>query len=447
MRRRLAPFVLPLRGLAFLVVLVGLVAASIVDYTGGFTPSTSVTLVVDDAGSQLARGAQVKLRGAVVGTVERVEPSSEGARLTLALQPEDTDLIPTNTVARILPKTLVGQDYVDLVVPSVPSGRTVTEGDEISRDTSAVAASLEGALDNLLEVLQAVPPQQVASTLNAVSTALEGRGEQLGTTLVSLQEYVEGLNPAVPGLTRDLRELVQFSETYSEAAPELLEALDSLTTTAQTISEQRDRLARLFTTVADGSEDLGGFLGDNEENLVALADVSRPTLDLLAEYSPQFPCLLGQLAGLVPRVDEIFGKGDARPALSIVVRVTNSRGKYLPNQDEPAYLDTRGPRCYEIKPIAPQFPESGGPIRDGSTVPPPATPLGSLPTVPGLPGLPQLPGLPTTGGPGGPGGTILGGISESDLVEGLLGGGPDAGSTLGSLLLAPILRGSQVSLR
>ena len=39
--------------------------------------------------------------------------------------------------------------------------------------------------------------------------------------------------------------------------------------------------------------------------------------------------------------------------------------------EEPRYLDTRGPRCYQIEGQAPQFPP-GGPIKDGSTPPDPS---------------------------------------------------------------------------
>lgn len=367
---------LPLTGLVFLVVLAGLVTAAVVDYTGGFTERVRVALTVPTAGSQLSTGAQVKLRGAVVGTVETIESSPEGALLTLALDPDRVDLVPVGTVARILPKTLVGQDYVDLVPPAgaaADAARPVREGDTLAHDTSAAAATLEGALDDVLEVLQALPPQQVAATLNAVATALEGRGERLGTTLATLGDYLGELNPAVPTLADDLRGLARLGDTYADAAPDLLRAFEDLTTPAGTLAEQDDRFAALLGDVRRTGDELRLFLDANAENLVDVVADNRSTLSLLATYAPGFPCLLDQLAGLVPRVDRIFGKGQERPSLRVTLRVSSSRGAYEPDRDEPRYEDTRGPRCYEIVRIAPQYPD-GEPLRDGSTAPPPAEP-------------------------------------------------------------------------
>lgn len=356
---------LPLVGLAFLVILAGLVTAAVVDYTGGFQRRVEVTLVVPDAGNQLGLGAQVKLHGAVVGTVEAIETEGDGAVLTLWLDPDRVELIPANTSARILPKTLVGQDYVDLVLPAQPSAARIAAGDTIARDTSAATVVLEGALDGLLDVLEALPPQQVSSTLNAVATALEGRGAELGTTLTTLGDYLAELNPSIPTLADDFRGLARLSDTYTAAAPDLLAALEDLTTTAGTLSAREGDLDELLTGFRRTGDELELYLDANAQNLVDVAAANRSTLATLAAYAPEFPCLLDQLAGLVPRVDEIFGKGEARPSLRITLRVTQSRGKYLPDQDEPEYADTRGPQCYEIVRIAPQDPESG-PLRDGT---------------------------------------------------------------------------------
>lgn len=417
---------LPLLGLTLLLVIIGLGVAAVADYQGAFTSRTRVALVVPDAGNQLSVGAQVKLRGAVLGTVDAIEATDEGARLTLALEPDKTDLVPVDTVARILPKTLVGQDYVDLVVPADASAETVSEGDVIQRDTSAATATLEGALDKLLVVLRAVPAQQVASTLNAVSTALEGRGEELGTTLTTLQTYLRGLNPSLPDLTSDLRALAEFSDTYDRAAPDLLQSFDDLATTAETVSEQRGNLAALFDDLSAASGGLRNFLRANEDNLINLVDVSRPTLTTLATYAPEYPCLIEQLADAVPRVDAIFGKGEERPALNVTLKVTQSRGKYVPG-DEPEYLDTRGPQCYDIVRFAPQYP-AGGPLRDGSFAPAAAQRDDG--------GLQVLTEQARTSNP-------AGSPAEADLLTGLTG----RDGTVASLLLGPILRGSEVSAR
>lgn len=358
----------PLIGLVFVVILTALLAAAVIDYNGGFTKRTRVTLTVPNAGNQLGLGAPVKLHGAIVGEVDRIEAVPNGARLTLALDPEATRLIPKNTQARILPKTLVGQNYVDLELPSSPSSQTVVAGDVIERDASAKTVELETALDSLLEVIDTVPPEQIATTLNSMATAFEGRGEQFGDTLVTLHNYLDEFNPSLPQFNQDLRALATVSRTYSRTTPDLLKAFDNLSTTARTINEQQSSFDRTYSDLGDSADDLREFLDDNGDNIIELTDVSRVTLATLKFYSPEFPCLLQQLAGLVPRVNKIFGEGESRPSLRVLVSVTNGRGKYEPNRDEPQYLDTRGPKCYPIVRIAPQYAD-GVPFKDGSVPP------------------------------------------------------------------------------
>src|SRR5665647_1723184 len=83
--------------------------------------------------------------------------------------------------ARILPKTLFGERFVDLIIPTNPSAQSIAEGDTIGQDRTRVAIELETVFDNLLPLLRTVKPEKLAATLGALATALDGRGTQLGT--------------------------------------------------------------------------------------------------------------------------------------------------------------------------------------------------------------------------------------------------------------------------
>ncbi len=66
-----------------------------------------------------------------------------------------------------------------------------------------------------------------------------------------------------------------------------------------------------------------------------------------------------------------FGEGTDRPGLHITLEIVNNQGKYVPNADEPRYLDDRGPRCYPIvDPVGPRVPAGRpvqGRLRDAAT--------------------------------------------------------------------------------
>ncbi|MFD0199217.1 MULTISPECIES: MCE family protein [Saccharothrix] len=362
-----------LLGVAFIAVIALFLSFTVALYNDAFTEVVKVTLKTDRVGNQLLIDSDVKVRGMIVGQVKGIRTSGDGAELDLALDPEQVEHIPANVSARLLPKTLFGERYVNLVLPAERQA-PLREGAVIEQDRSSSAIELERVLDDLMPVLQAVQPEKLATTLTAMSQALENRGKPLGETLVQLDAYLGEFNPQLPKLKDGISRLADVSHVYADAAPDLVQALSDATVTSRTLVEQRDNLLAMYGTLTTTSLDLHGFLAVNKNNLIQLADVSRPTLDLLAKYSPEYPCLLKGLAEFKPIMDEVFGKGTDEPGLHITLEITANRGKYEPGKDDPEYADKRGPRCYDIVPRPDPFPQypPEGPVKDGSTSPPPA---------------------------------------------------------------------------
>jgi len=419
-------------GLVFLLVAALFFVTTIAVYRKEFTPITEVRLETDHVGNQMRVGADVKIRGMVVGEVRSIEVAGDHTALGLALEPDKTSVIPANVSARLLPKTLFGERYVALQVPERPIG-AIAGGDVIGQDRSSTAIELEKVLGDVMPLLQAVQPQKLASTLNAVATALDGRGTQLGQTLVQLSDYLGKLTPSLPDLKADFTGLANVSDIYDKAAPDLLEALADLTTTSRTLVEKQQGLSEVFATVTTASTDLTNFLSVNKENLIRLTTAVQPTLDVLAKYAPEYPCLLQQLAEQVPNAELAFGKGTAHPEVSkVTIEFTSSRGKYLPGVDEPKYEDKRGPRCYPKVPhpgVWPQYPPDGA-IKDGSTKPaPPRSPDGTL--------------------PGGGSTSLANSSAEQQLMDVLLAPamGDEAAPSWGGLLVGPLYRGAEVELK
>ncbi|WP_410653364.1 MCE family protein [Amycolatopsis sp. cmx-4-54] len=429
-------------GLVFLVVVVLFFVTTIAFYQKAFTTVTLVKLETDRIGNQMRVGADVKVRGMVVGEVREIQAHGDRATMDLALHPDKTSVIPANVSARLLPKTLFGERYVALQIPERPE-RHIAEGDVIPQDRSSSAIELETVLGNVMPLLQAVQPEKMASTLNAVASALDGQGKQLGSTLAGLSDYLGKVNPSLPDLKADITGLADAAAIYDKAAPDLLAALSDLTTTSKTLVESQRGLADVYSTVTAASIDLTSFLKVNQDNLIRLTTSLQPTLDVLAKYAPEYPCLLKQLAGSVPRAELAFGKGTAHPEVSrVTIEFTPSRGKYLPGVDEPKYNDKRGPRCYpEVPPPGrwPQYPPDGA-IDDGSSKPaPPRDPDGTLPSNGTIPAG------------GGAGGSVVNSPDEQRLIDLLvspaMGTTPDQVPNWGSLLVGPLYRGVEVELR
>ncbi|MET9920832.1 MCE family protein [Streptomyces sp. NPDC006435] len=337
-----------LAGVAFLLVPAVLVWVSVSVYRKDFTDDATVTVRTGSVGNEMHQNADVKLRGVVVGQVRGIAADGDGARLTLAIDPDEMDRIPADVTAQMLPTTLFGERFVALVPPAAPSARTLRAGAVIPQDRSKNAIELEEVLDNVLPLLTAVKPEKLASTLGAVSQALEGRGEKLGDTLVRLDAHLAKFNPQLPTLNADIKELVKVSKVYGDAAPDILDALTDFTTTSGTVAEQQAQLADLYGATTASAQDITSFLRENKDNLIRLSATSRPTLELLARYSDEFPCTLRTMAGFVPAMDKALGKGTDQPGLHVSVQPVKSKGKYVPGRDTPVYDATGGPHCYSV---------------------------------------------------------------------------------------------------
>jgi len=424
-----------LAGLVFLAVLAGLLSLSIAAYRQVFTKVTLVTLDTDHTGAQLLPRSDVKLRGILVGTVREIStynvPAAAGqqpetrARLTMALDPAKAKLIPVGAGALLLPKTLFGERYVALQVPADLTGeraRPVRSGDTISAGRDAI--EVERVLDDLYPVLLALHPEDVKATLTALATALQGRGKQLGDNLAAFNDYLLKFNPKVPELADDLAKLGQVATLYNDAAPDLLASLGNLQTTSRTISSRPQALDQLLTAATSTSDELDGFLTADGDYLIQLAASSARVLRVLADFSPEYPCLAQGLAGLEPRLEDTFG--GKQPGLHITLEFINSRGKYVPG-NEPRYVSGGGPHCYGLP--SPPKPFPGINFPDGAPAAGPAS----------LPGADRA--AYHAGGVGSPAETRL----ISALLSGSYGDDPAKVPALATLLAGPLLRGSEVT--
>ena len=335
-----------LSGVLFLAVIAGLVALTVLLYNKAFTPVVEVSLKATTAGNQLTAPADVKLRGLIVGEVREVSTDGRGATLRLALDPEQVDLIPRNVMARLLPKTLFGEKYVDLVLPDSPSDEAISEGDVISTDRSSVARETEETLNDLLPLLRALKPEQLSVTLNAVSGALRGRGDQIGENLELVDSYLKEFNPEIPTLGEDFRGLADFADNLERARPDILTLLDNLSAINRNLVDSEQELNTFLTSTTGFADEMNRFLQDNEQRLVRLAVDSRPPLETFAKYAPEYECLARGLARQEPLLGNAFG--GLQPGLHITLEFTEDQQGYRPERDEPRYKEDRGPRCYGL---------------------------------------------------------------------------------------------------
>jgi len=348
-----------LLGVAFIVLLLAAMSLSVLSYRKAFTPVAWITLRADHTGLQLNEGADVKVRGVVVGEVRRISADGQRATLRLALDPAQADRIPANVTARLLPKTLFGERYVELQAPAIASNAPLRDGAVIEQDRTASAIELERVLDDALPLLQAIQPDKLAAILGALATALDGRGDQLGRDMEHLDALLAALNRQLPALKTDISKLADVVSTYDGALPDLLAILRNASVTATTIAQQRDQLAAFLADATDFADSAHAFLQRYGDRIIQLGTVSAPVLQLLAAYAPEYPCLLQGLVALQPNVEGVFASGQ----MHITLEITRDQGPYQPGRDAPVYGARNGPNCRGLP--HPGIPAPGVPVSDG----------------------------------------------------------------------------------
>jgi phospholipid/cholesterol/gamma-HCH transport system substrate-binding protein len=424
-------------GLGFLALILAGVWFTYAVFTQKFTSFDEVTLDASTIGLQMPERADVKVRGVIVGEVLGFTATDQGAKVRLGIDPSQMHTIPQNVTGAIVPKTLFGEKYVSLVIPTNPSSQTLQAGDTITR--THVPVEVQKVLADLYPLLRTVQPADLNLTLNAISTALEGRGEDLGRDLVTVDHYLERVNPQIPQIVQDLRLTTTVSNTYADVAPEVGQILRNTITTTGTLEDRHQQLQTLFTDVSAFSDTAHDFLRQNGDNIIRLGQLSQPQAAMLARYAPEYPCLLGGLVNAAKREAQAF-RGFT---LHIVLESLPNQPRGYTPRDSPVYADNRGPNCLHLP--SPPWNQSN-PVRhqpnfkDGINQP---TGKGTDRVAPGY-GVRG--GGAYTRGTGYAGSPGEAGVLKS-LLGPSLGEAPQDVPDLGVLLVGPMARGAEVSLR
>jgi virulence factor Mce-like protein len=317
-----------LQGVGFLVVVALLLGLTIAVYNKSlpWQSTDQVILEADRAGNQLVVPADVKLDGVLVGRVSGVSTAGQSARLTLQIDKSRLPEIPENVVARILPKTLFGEKFVQLVIPGQPSAQHLQAGAVITQDRSTTAIELQTVFNDFVPLLRTLNPAQLSVTLSNLASAVRNRGDALGRNLSLVNDYFSRFNKDLPNFEHDIRALASAAGTYADATPDLLAMLRNFSVNANTFTVKQDVYAQFLAGSSDFARTATNVFGSNADRLIRLANVSKPVLDLYAQYSVVLECLPNGLAIYDrTRLEQAFGGG---PYLHITLTPVGDRGVY-----------------------------------------------------------------------------------------------------------------------
>jgi phospholipid/cholesterol/gamma-HCH transport system substrate-binding protein len=234
----------------------------------------TVSVVFDDA-QHLVPGHAVKVADVEVGTVVAVELDGYRARVTMSIG--DGRTIPEGTRASLSQTSLLGENYVRLEFPAGFDPATdpvVASGTEL--ESGGEDPTLEQVTSDALDVLGAVEGTDLARIVQALSSALSGRGEELHTVI---------------------EQLARVGDTFASQQADLATAIDGLGELGSSLAaDDGAAVAALTTDLADAAQTLARQRDRFVDTLARVNDLARVLDDgVLAAHQGQLDQILGQL--------------------------------------------------------------------------------------------------------------------------------------------------------
>lgn len=273
------------------VVIGSIIAVTALLFNGTLKKVVPVTVVSDRAGLVMEPGAKVKLRGVQIGRVDAIgSGAGNGSTLSLRIDPAPFAYLPSNIEAEIKSSTAFGAKYVDLVVPGQGASPATLKPGAVLRSRN-VTVEVNTVFQNLQNVVTAIDPAKLNAVLAAFAEALRGKGERIGEAITASNDVLLAVNPRMATVRRDWQLFGETTGAYSAAAQDILDVLDSLRTTAATISGQAGELDDVLMSALGFAQSGVTVVGGNQAEIVRSLNTLAPTTALLEHYSPTYTCL------------------------------------------------------------------------------------------------------------------------------------------------------------
>ncbi|HVS69331.1 MAG TPA: MlaD family protein [Mycobacteriales bacterium] len=330
-------------GLLFIAVMGGLSVTGIAYGFGAFSSSKSVTATIPKAGPALGPGAEVEYRGVLVGSLGSIHRTLHDAVLTLQIQPSQVEHIPDGVTVRLVPRSVFGDLYVDLVPPPRITGPLRLPAHLVA-DTSTPTVELNEALDAGYRLLTAVRPSQLNATLTAVATALDGRGAKIGRLIDQLDDLTAQGAPHTRQFIHDLTAFGTVTQELARDAPDLLRTLDNAIAASKAVTRSQSDISKVLAAGPPLAAKTQQLLQLNQAKLDRLLRLLRPVAKVLRSHRANLVDGVLQLRAFLLGAAQALGHG---PWLQVTVEPDvsplDSRGYTA--ADCPRYAGTPGKNC------------------------------------------------------------------------------------------------------
>jgi phospholipid/cholesterol/gamma-HCH transport system substrate-binding protein len=324
-----------------IITLLGLsyVSAEYVGLTKYVTGDHGCTVSADfDNSGGIFSNAEVTYRGVTVGKVGALHIVDKadglpkgGVRVDLDLDSCSSPRIPASSAAVIANRSVVGEQYVNLVPPDSASNNSpsLEAGALIPATRNSTPVPTETLLKDLDDFITSVPLADLRTTITELDNTFSGRGDDLGSLLDSTNSLLATANS--PENLQATLKLIEDSRTVLQTQLDEKQPLQSWTHSLNLLSAQLKKsdpdIRHLLATGTGDLETITGFITDNRTdigvtlaNLATTGDMLVKRIDGIEEVLELYPALAaGGSSGFRPD-DSVSGKYQGQ--LGLVLQAT-----------------------------------------------------------------------------------------------------------------------------
>lgn len=225
--------------------------------------------------------AEVTYRGVSVGQVGALHLIKNGVRVDLLLNSCSKPPIPTTVAAKVADRSVVGEQYVDLLPPN-GKGPFVTENAVIpmnyadGKPRNRVPTAPETLLTDIDRFVNSVPLDDLRTTVRELRNATQNRGADLGSLLDSTSQLIHTANTA-ENLQATINLIEQSNsvlQTQLDQAQPLASWTHSLNLLSQQLKASDPDIRHLLDNGPGDLQTITSFVNNNKTDIgVTLANL------------------------------------------------------------------------------------------------------------------------------------------------------------------------------
>lgn len=238
----------------------------------------------------LVPNSTVQKDNVVIGTVASIDTENWEAVVELRLLRNDP--LPKDAVFSIGQKTLLGAQYVDVVVPESDAsarGSVLEDGDVVGVEQTGTYPATEQVLGAVALLLNNGGLSQISTITGELSTALDGRVPDARGLIRHANSLLAVLNSNRNEIIAALESMGALSAGLRGDQDRLVDAIERITPGLRALEEERKRLVGALTNTARTSNRAVRVVQTSRSALLANLDALGPILTNLSRVSETLP--------------------------------------------------------------------------------------------------------------------------------------------------------------